>query len=132
MTTTSATRHPSRPVSESDHQSGVNESVKAAVLAAFRHNQSAGLTGDRALFLPTEQRGGRDWALNEILPRRRCSTGKRCFANETAARMRLAEIRGGSSTGRLYGPIGVHFCRKCSSWHLTSKTQKRWKHGRRR
>ncbi|MGW4528352.1 hypothetical protein [Amycolatopsis sp. NPDC004378] len=50
-----------------------------------------------------------------------CSTGKPRFPTEAAARARLDEMYGRSYSGRLYGPIDVYSCRKCTGWHLTAK-----------
>lgn len=67
-------------------------------------------------------------------PQRGCSTKKRCFPTEEAARDRLAEIHATENPGRdfVYMPVNVYPCGKCKSWHLTSKAMKAWKHGKRR
>lgn len=115
----------------------IDDHTKARLLSALRDNQGAGLSSQRHPRSTTDslvprQRGVGPNGRPTLSSGRSCSSKKQCFPSEQAARARLAQIHGSSHTGRLYGPINIHSCGKCGEWHLTAKTQKPWKHGRRR
>jgi hypothetical protein len=63
---------------------------------------------------------------------RGCKSGKVGFATEEQARTRLRQLLAVEASSRGYWPVGVHWCGRCEMWHLTSKSQKAWKHGKRR
>ena len=49
-----------------------------------------------------------------------CRTRKRKYADEVAARLALAEIRGPRAEVRAETPCRAYDCPFCGGWHLTS------------
>lgn len=101
----------------------VDEAVKQRLRDALRHNQNSGLVHrpGHEQANPAENGATRD-------ARAGCSSGKARFPHENAARARLAALADTPDRGRGYRPTGVHRCGRCRGWHLTSQTQKAWRH----
>lgn len=59
-----------------------------------------------------------------------CSTGKARFGSIAAAQGRLSEILDQPDPSRLYVPTGVISCPKCGGYHLTSRSGKIFKKGK--
>lgn len=104
----------------------MNERDRQRLLAAIRCRQDATLFQPEPQLTPARV----DNVRRPPSRKPQCSTGKVWFPTEDDARARLAEVYGTSHTGRPYGPIDVHPCRKCRGWHLTAKPSKPWKHGK--
>jgi hypothetical protein len=63
----------------------------------------------------------------------KCSNGKIRYSTANAANTALANILDKPlNPEQLYYPTGFRRCPKCGDYHLTSKTGKAWKHGKRR
>lgn len=102
----------------------VDESVKQRLRDALRRNQNTSLDNP-AGHHPHPAENRRATARDA---RAGCATGKARFPHEHAARARLGALADTPDRGRGYRPVGVYRCGRCGGWHLTSKTQKVWRH----
>ena len=53
-----------------------------------------------------------------------CSTGKRCFEQESLALEALIQNHAFNNYSSNEGPINVYECPQCGCWHFTSKGNK--------